>query len=367
MQIESYLRRLVEMEGSDLHIKVGSFPVVRVNGKLNFLGEEKLTLNDVNEMLSPLIDEERKTDIEKYMASDFSYSINGVARFRMNLSLQRGTHMLVARVIPSEVPDLDNMNLPNVLRKVIHEKNGIILVTGATGSGKSTTVASMINEINKTQSKNIITVEDPIEFLYSDLMSMISQKELGSDVVSFEKALKFALRQDPDVIFIGELRDRETVEAALKAAETGHLVISTLHTINAYQTVSRILDLFPEERHKQLRYQLSESVRSIISQRLLPTLDNKRVAVNEILINTPVIKECILSAEGVADIPRYLAEGRTTYETQTFDQDIADKYKEKVISYETALKFATVKKDIELLKRGINVSSVADMYNDMFE
>jgi len=367
VHIEDYLRRLVELEGSDLHIKVGSKPCVRINGKLEHLGDERLTPDVVNELLEPLITAERKKDMNEFMGSDFSHSIFGIARFRMNLSKQRGTYMLVARVIPSEVPDLDNMNLPEILREIVVEKNGIILVTGATGSGKSTTVASMINEINKTQAKNIITVEDPIEFLYSDKESMVSQKELGSDVTTFEKALKFALRQDPDVIFIGELRDKETVEAALKASETGHLVVSTLHTINAYQTISRILDLFPETRHKQLRYQLSENIRAVVSQRLLPTLDGKRIAVNEVLRNTPVIKECILSQEGVVQIPKFLAEGRTTYGTQTFDQDIADKFNAKKISYDTAIKFATVKKDIELLKRGISMSSVADMYNDMFE
>lgn len=367
MQLEDYLRKLVELEGSDLHIKAGSYPTMRINGELSFIGDKKLSLVEVNELLKPIISEERKKDIDEFFASDFSHSIYGVARFRMNLSLQRGTHMLVARVIPSEIPDLQKMFLPEVLKEIIKERNGIVLVTGATGSGKSTTVAAMINEMNKTQHRNIISVEDPIEFLYSDIKSLISQKELGSDVTSFEKALKFALRQDPDVIFIGELRDRETVEAALKASETGHLVISTLHTINAYQTISRILDLFPEERHKQLRYQLSENIRSIISQRLLPTLDGKRVAVNEVLRNTPIIKDCILSAEGVAEIPKYLAEGRSTYKTQTFDQDIIDKFNDEMISYETALKFASVKKDIELLKRGISVTSANDMYNDMFE
>lgn len=367
MQLDDYLRKLVELEGSDLHIKAGSYPTMRINGELGFVGEKKLSLVEVNELLEPIISEDRKKDIEEFFASDFSHSIFGVARFRMNLSLQRGTYMLVARVIPSEIPDLEKMLLPEVLKDIIQERNGIVLVTGATGSGKSTTVAAMINEMNKTQQRNIISVEDPIEFLYSDIKSLISQKELGSDVTSFEKALKFALRQDPDVIFIGELRDRETVEAALKASETGHLVISTLHTINAYQTISRILDLFPEERHKQLRYQLSENLRSIVSQRLLPTLDGKRVAVNEVLRNTPIIKDCVLSAEGVAEIPKYLAEGRSTYKTQTFDQDIIDKFNDEKISYETALKFASVKKDIELLKRGINVSSANDMYNDMFE
>ena len=213
---------------------------MRINGELTFIGEEKLTLVEVNELLEPIVNEKRKVDLDENFASDFSHSIYGIGRFRMNLSLQRGTKVLVARVIPSEVPDLDNMSLPKVLSKIINERNGIILITGATGSGKSTTVAAMINEINKKQSKNIISIEDPIEFLYSDKKSMISQKELGADVISFEKALKFALRQDPDIIFIGELRDKETVEAALKAAETGHLVISTLHTINAYQTISRI-------------------------------------------------------------------------------------------------------------------------------
>lgn len=367
MEINNYLKQLVEKGGSDLHIKVGSYPTVRINGKLIPLAEEKLMADNVKELVNPLITPERRDELDEYRGSDFSHSIPGVGRFRMNLSYQRGTYMLVSRVIPSDVPDLDRMNLPEVLKEIVQAKDGIILVTGATGSGKSTTVAAMVNEINKTQAKNIITVEDPIEFLYSDKMSMISQKELGADVPSFQGALKFALRQDPDVIFIGELRDRETMEAALKAAETGHLVISTLHTINAYQTVSRILDLFPEERHKQIRYQLSESIRAIVSQRLLPTLDSKRIAVNEILRNTPVIKECILSPEGVVEIPKYLVEGRTNYGTQTFDQDIAEKYNDKKISYETALKFASVKKDIELLKRGINMSSMADMYSDMIE
>jgi len=290
-----------------------------------------------------------------------------MARFRINLSFQKGSYMLVARIIPQDIPELDDLKLPDVLKKIIVEKQGLVLVTGATGSGKSTTVAAMLEYINKTQRKNLITLEDPIEFVFNDKQCIISQKELGIDIPTFELALKYVLRQDPDIIFVGELRDMATIEIALKAAETGHLVVSTLHTINAYQTITRILDFFPEQRHKQLRYQLSESLKGVISQRLLPTIDDKRIAVNEILRSTPSIRELMLTAEGVSEIPKFLAEGRKTYGTQTFDQAIIDAFKDQKITYETALKFATVKKDIELIKTGININASADFYDDLYE
>jgi twitching motility protein PilT len=367
MKINDYLRYLVENGGSDLHIKAGNHPIIRKDGELLKIdGREKMTAVEMEEIVKPLMSESVKRDLIEKLGSDFSYSIHGVARFRMNLSTQRGSYMLVARIIPSNIPDIDEMKLPSVLKEIVKERNGIILVTGATGSGKSTTVASMINYVNKNFSKNIITFEDPIEFLYRDEKSIVSQKEIPNDILDFTSALRYVLRQDPDVIFIGELRDKETVEAALKASETGHLVISTLHTINASQTISRVVDFFPQEKHKQIKFQLSENIRGVISQRLLPKKEGGRVAALEIMINTPTIKELIQTNEGVVQIPKYIEEGREIYKSQSFDQNIRDLYMAGLIDYETALEYATVKKNIEFLKNGISLSSSADFFNSMY-
>ncbi len=367
MKINDYLRYLVENGGSDLHIKAGNHPIIRKDGELLKIdGREKMTAVEMEEIVKPLMSESVKRDLVEKLGSDFSYSIHGVARFRMNLSTQRGSYMLVARIIPSNIPDIDEMKLPSVLKEIVKERNGIILVTGATGSGKSTTVASMINYVNKNFSKNIITFEDPIEFLYRDEKSIVSQKEIPNDILDFTSALRYVLRQDPDVIFIGELRDKETVEAALKASETGHLVISTLHTINASQTISRVVDFFPQEKHKQIKFQLSENIRGVISQRLLPKKEGGRVAALEIMINTPTIKELIQTNEGVVQIPKYIEEGREIYKSQSFDQNIRDLYMAGLIDYETALEYATVKKNIEFLKNGISLSSSADFFNSMY-
>ncbi len=367
MKLDDYLKYLVENNGSDLHIKAGNYPIMRKDGELvKIEGTEKLSATFVEELLQPLISDTIKNDLEEKLSADFSYSVYGLSRFRMNLSTQRGSYMLVARIIPGEIPDIDDLNLPSVLKDVVRERNGMVLVTGSTGSGKSTTVASMINYINKNFSKNIITFEDPIEFLYRDDKSMVSQKEIPSDILDFSSALKYVLRQDPDIIFIGELRDKETVEAALKASETGHLVISTLHTINSSQTISRIVDFFPQEKHHQVRIQLSENIRGVVSQRLLPKKEEGRAAALEIMINTPTIKELIQSEDGVSQIPKYIEEGREVYGSMTFDQNIAELYRNEIISYETALEYATVKKNIEFIKNGISVSSTADFFESMY-
>ncbi len=367
MRIDLFTKKLVELSGSDIHLKVGTKPVIRVNGELRYLDEAVITQKDMEEMMAPLMNPKREKELREILTTDFAYAVPGLARFRVNLSYQRGSYMMVMRMISNESPDIDKLNLPASLKDIVDTKNGLILVTGSTGSGKSTTVAAMLNFINDHYTKNIITIEDPIEYLFKDKSCIVSQKEIGSDVVSFNSALKYVLRQDPDVIFIGELRDTETMEAALKASETGHLVISTLHTINAYQTISRIIDFFPEERHKQIRYQLSENIRGVVSQRLVPTVDDARMPVNEVMINTPTIRELILTNEGTAEIPKYIAAGKDSNGMQSFDQALIDLFNQGTITYETALKFATVKKDIELLRRGVNFSSIGDLFNQMVE
>jgi twitching motility protein PilT len=367
MKIRTYTQKLVDLKGSDLHLKVGIKPVVRVNGELIYLEEDTITKDYMDELIAPLMNPKREKELKEELTTDFAYAVPGLARFRVNLSYQRGSYMMVMRLINNDSPDIDELNLPTSLKEIVDAKNGLILVTGATGSGKSTTVAAMINFINSHYTKNIITIEDPIEYLFKDQSCIVAQKEIGADVVSFKSALKYVLRQDPDVIFLGELRDQETMEAAIKASETGHLVISTLHTINAYQTISRIIDFFPEERHKQIRYQLSENIRGVISQRLVPTVDDKRRAANEVMINSPTIRELILTSEGTAEIPKYIADGKDSNGMQTFDQSLIGLFNEGAITYETALKFATVKKDIELMRRGVSFSSMADIFNEMVE
>jgi twitching motility protein PilT len=367
MNVEMFTKKLVELKGSDLHLKVGIKPVIRVNGELVYLEGERIKQSDMEELIAPLMNPKREKELKEELTTDFAFAVPGLARFRVNLSYQRGSYMMVMRLISNDSPNIDELNLPSSLKEIVDAKNGLILVTGATGSGKSTTVAAMINFINSNYTKNIITIEDPIEYLFKDQSCIVAQKEIGSDVVSFKSALKYVLRQDPDVIFLGELRDAETMEAAIKASETGHLVISTLHTINAYQTISRIIDFFPEERHKQIRYQLSENIRGIISQRLVPTVDDSRRAANEVMINSPTIRELILTPEGTAEIPKYIADGKDSNGMQTFDQALIGLFNDGIITYETALKFATVKKDIELLRRGVSFSSMADIFNEMVE
>ena len=289
---------------------------------------------------------------------DLSYGVPGVCRFRVSAYHQRGSVAIVFRAISFNIPTLESLNLPPVLKKIATEERGLILVTGTTGSGKSSTLAAMIDYINENRTSNIITVEDPVEFLHRDKKSIISQREVGFDTLSFAAALKGALRQDPDVILVGEMRDLETIETALTAAETGHLVMSTLHTLDAAETINRIISVFPPFHQRQVRMQLSAVIKGVISQRLVPKIDGKgRVPAVEVMIGTARIKECIDDKDKTKQIPDAIAQGYTTYGMQTFDQSLMQLYSSKLISYEEALRQSTNPDDFALKISGISSTS----------
>jgi len=356
IDIDKILKKAVQMQASDLHIKVGNPPIIRVNGGLSTLPDEKrLTPEDTIDIAFSIMNDAQRKIFKKKSEIDISYGASNIGRFRCNAFMQRGTVGLVFRIIPTKTLDIEDLNLPPVIKKIALEPRGLILVTGTTGSGKSTTLASIIEYININRTYNIITIEDPIEFLHRDKNSIISQREIGSDTDSFSKALRSALRQDPDVILVGEMRDFETIQTALIAAETGHLVLSTLHTIDAAETVNRIITVFPPYQHKQIRVQLASVLRAIISMRLIPKADgNGRVPAVEILIGTSTIRDCIEDPDKTKLIPNFIAQGYSQYGMQTFDQSLFDLYKSGLITYEDALARATTPGDFALRVKGIH-------------
>jgi twitching motility protein PilT len=349
--VDAALLRVIEMEGSDLHLKVPSRPVIRCHGKLEPIeGSEPLTPEDTESTLFRMLTDESK--LESFRAErevDFSYSLPGVARFRVNAFVQRGSVSLVARAIPFKVKTVEELLLPPVISEIADEERGLILVTGTTGSGKSTTLASMIEHINTRYAKHIVTIEDPVEFLHSDKRSLINQREVGEDTTSFARALRRVLRQDPDVILVGEMRDEETVRTALSAAETGHLVLSTIHTVDASESVNRIIDFFPQEEQRQARAMLAGTLKSVISQRLVRTPDrNGRVATCEILRMTGRVRDMIMDASETGRLPEAIAEGGY-YGMQTFDQGLMHHVQGGRIAMDDALKAATHPHDFKLL------------------
>ena len=355
IDINALLKRANQMKASDLHIKAGNQPIVRVDGKLIPLQDEKRLSPDDTLNLSKSIMKDYQWELfEKAHDIDIGYSVPGLARFRCSCFVQRGSICIVFRVVSMEILDIEELMLPVVLKRIALEPRGLILVTGTTGSGKSTTLASMIDYININKTENIITIEDPIEFLHRDKKSIISQREIGHDTESFSKALRAALRQDPDVILVGEMRDFETIQTALVAAETGHLVFSTLHTADAVETINRIISVFPPYQHKQVRIQLASVVRAIISMRLVPRADEKgRVPAIEVLVATATIKGCIEDPDKTKLIPDYIAEGFSQYGMQTFDQSFLSLYKRGIITYEDAVSRATNPDDFALKVKGI--------------
>jgi twitching motility protein PilT len=289
---------------------------------------------------------------------DLAYSVAGLGRFRCNTFQQRGTIGMIFRVIPMRVASIDDLALPQVLKKIAGEERGLVLVTGTTGSGKSTTLAAMIDEINATRTAHIITVEDPIEYLHRDNRSLVNQREIGVDTMSFSHALRSALRQDPDVILVGEMRDFETIETALLAAETGHLVFSTLHTLDATETINRIIAVFPPHQQKQIRIQMASVLKAVISQRLIPKVDSKgRAPAVEVLISTAFIRDCIMDKEKTHLIHGAIAQGTSQYGMQTFDQSIFYLFQQKLISYEEALRWASNVDEFKLKVQGISTTS----------
>jgi twitching motility protein PilT len=359
MQINELLKQAHSLNASDLHIKVGSPPIVRIYGELTPLtSEKKVSQEDAVKIAFSVMTPGQGEIFKKKNDIDLAYSVPGLGRFRCNVFIQRGTIGIVFRVIPMRIPTIDELLLPEVIKKISMEQRGLILVTGTTGSGKSTTLAAMIDLINSQRTEHIITIEDPIEYLHRDKKSIVNQREIGSDTESFSKALRQALRQDPDVILVGEMRDFETIQTALVAAETGHLVLSTLHTVDATETVNRVISVFPPYQHKQVRMQLSSVLKGIISMRLVPRADGKgRVPAVEVLVATVTIKDCILEPDKTRLIPDVIEQGTLHYGMQSFDQSLFSLFKSGLITYEEAIKRASNPDDFALKVKGIQSTS----------
>ena len=350
--LDDALRRMVDMGGSDLHLKVPSAPMIRLNGALQPIPDaEKLSPDVTETVLRDMLGGEatRHAEFSEQGEVDFAYSIPGVCRFRVNAFRQRGSVSIVCRAIPHQIKTVEELLLPPVISELAQEERGIILVTGTTGSGKSTTLAAMIDQINEREAKHIVTIEDPIEFLHRDKNSVINQREVGDDTISFKRALRRVLRQDPDVILVGEMRDEETVHTALSAAETGHLVLSTLHTVDAPETVNRIIDFFPPHMHQQVRAMLAGTLKGVVSQRLVQTADGKgRVPTVEVLRMTGRVRDMIMNPADTGKLTDAIAEG-TYYGMQTFDQALLAHVQVGRVSMETAMKAATSPHDFKLL------------------
>lgn len=358
MDINELLKSAHSMGASDVHLKVGSQPIVRVNGELSPMQGNRLSQEETLKIAFSVMSPGQRETFKKKNDLDLAYSVPGLGRFRCNIFIQRGTIGLVFRVIPMRIPTIEELLLPEIIKKISLEPRGLILVTGTTGSGKSTTLAAMIDNINTNRTDHIMTIEDPIEYLHRDKRSIVNQREIGNDTESFGKALRASLRQDPDVILVGEMRDFETIQTALTAAETGHLVLSTLHTIDTTETINRIISVFPPYQHKQVRMQLASVLKSIISMRLVPKEDGKgRVPAVEVLIATATIRDCILDPDKTKMIPDVIAQGTIHYGMQTFDQSIFSLFKAGLISYEEALRRATNPDDFVLKVKGIQSTS----------
>jgi twitching motility protein PilT len=349
--VDAALMKVIEEEASDLHLKVPAQPMIRRHGKLVAIdGSEPLRPEDTEATLFHMLTDEAKLEaFRNEREVDFSYSVPGVARFRVNAFVQRGSVSLVCRAIPFEIKTAAELMLPPVIDEIADEERGLILLTGTTGSGKSTTLAAMIDHINSGYAKHIVTIEDPVEFLHRDKNSIINQREVGEDTASFARALRRVLRQDPDVILVGEMRDEETVRTALSAAETGHLVLSTIHTVDAAESVNRIIDFFPQAEQRQARAMLAGTLKAVISQRLVPTPDkNGRVATCEILRMTGRVKDMIMNPEETGKLPEVISEG-AYYGMQTFDQALLYHVQQGRVAMEEALKAATHPHDFKLL------------------
>jgi twitching motility protein PilT len=351
--MEPVIRAAVERGASDIHVKGGDFVRARITGKLMPLTKQKLTPDQARTFaLSVLPNERVREQIDNLQDFDCSWGIDGLTRFRVNVMRQRGSFNVILRVIPYNAPTLEGLGLPAVLSTIADSERGLILVTGVTGSGKSSTMAAMLQHMNNHSYRHIVTLEDPIEFLHRDNLCSISQREIGTDTESFYRGLRAALRQDPDVIQIGEMRDAETIDIALKAAETGHLVISTLHTKDATSTVARLISAFPAEEQQTVRYRLADALDAVISQRLLPRRGAKgRVVAAEVMRSTGAIRDCIQEEAKTSEIRDYIAAGRDTYQMQTFDQHLAELVRQGAVDFGVARAAASNPSDFELQAR----------------
>jgi len=359
LDLTEILKIAIKGGASDIHLKSGLPPMFRVDGALVPLKNgERLMPDEIQKTAISIMNPLQKQHFEETREVDLAYGIAGLGRFRVNCFQQRGSVGVVFRVIPFGVKSIENLFLPKVIERIALENRGLILVTGTTGSGKSTTLASMIEYINANRTCHIMTIEDPIEFLIRDRRSIVNQREIGVDTQSFSTALRSALRQDPDVILVGEMRDFETIETAIIAAETGHLVMSTLHTLDATETINRIISVFPPYQQKQIRLQLSSILRAVISQRLVPRADGKgRVPAMEVMVTTARIRECISDKDRTKEIADAIAKGFTTYGMQSFDQSLMQLVKQKLVTYEEALKNVSNPDDFALRFRGIGGTS----------
>ncbi len=356
-KIRAYLKRMIQVGGSDLHIKANSVVRARINGDIVPLGGEILGKEEALTFAKELL-RGRFAEFVEAKELDLVYPFDERTRFRVNIFFQMDGVSAVFRVIPVKILSIEDLNLPSIINKFTEMERGMVLVTGVTGSGKSTTLAAIVNEINWKKRKHIITVEDPIEFVHKDRKCIVNQRSIGQDTHSFHNALRAALREDPDIILVGEMRDMETIEIALHAADTGHLVFSTLHTLDAKETVNRIISTFPTEEQNRIRMTLSNVIQGVISQRLVPTVEGKRAAALEVMVSTPRIKTLIMENRD-SEIRDTIEEGKQIYGSQSFDQAILDLYSKGTISKEAAFENATSASDLKLKMEGVNMSKRA--------
>jgi twitching motility protein PilT len=366
MDIKKILKEMITRGASDLHVKVASPPVLRINGTLVYMDHDAPSVQDMTAVSQQILTPSQRETFENTKEIDFAFGVPGVARFRANFYVQRGSVAMVFRHVPVEIKSVDELGLPEVVKELALKPRGLMLITGTVGSGKSTTLASIVDIINKESSRHVITIEDPIEFLHRDQKSIISQREVGCDTGSYAIALKHILRQDPDVILIGEIRDSESMKIALTAADTGHLVLSTMHTIDTTQTISRIISFFPPHQHQEIRYLLSSTLEAVISQRLVADEGElKRYPAVEILISNGTIKDYIQDPEKTMMIRQAIQEGFVQYQMQTFDQSLMQLYKTNKITLKAAMRASSNPQEFSLRVKGIQASS--DTSWDRFE
>ncbi len=354
MNLKQMLTEMQKRKSSDLHLRVGIRPYLRTNGHLEQIEADPMTVELMQQVVSQILTEEQQKKFYKRNEMDLALSVAKLGRFRINLFRQRGTTGIAIRAVNTKIPSFDELHLPDTIKKLAEKRRGLIIITGTTGSGKSTTLAGVLEEMNSTRCSNILTIEDPIEYIFRDKKSIIAQREVGGDTETFATALRHAFRQDPDSILIGEIRDIETMSIALTAADTGHLVLTTLHTLNTIETISRIISFFPPHQHQQIRLLLAGTLQAIVCQRLVPRHDMPgRVPALEVLINTAAIKDCLIDEDKFGNIPDLIEAGKSQYGMQSFDQSIMLLYKQGLISYEEAMNQASNPDDFDLRVKGI--------------
>jgi len=363
MTLKQMLVEMLNRKSSDLHVRVGIRPHLRVNGVLEQIATDPITIDQMDQIVSQILNEKQRERFYRKNEMDLALSVAKLGRFRINLFRQRGTAGIAIRAVNTVVPSFDELNLPPIIKDMASERRGLIIITGTTGSGKSTTLAAILEEMNSSSPLNILTVEDPIEYIYRDKKAIIAQREVGGDTDTFASALRHAFRQDPDVILIGEVRDLETMSIALTAADTGHLVLTSLHTLNVVETITRIISFFPPHQHQQIRLLLGGTLKAIVCQRLLTRHDMPgRIPALEIMVNSGAVRECIMDPTKTVDIPELMESGGTQYGMQTFDQSIMKAYKSGKISFEEAMANATNPDDLDLRVKGI--TGAADRWGE---